>query len=118
LTCGPAPIANRSSVAVAEIDTMRFGRRAIRTLPFAALTVTGKPGSAVVLAGFDESPQAAALSASATAMAATSRVFATKNLRVSGGVRSGGGAARTALPPRAVFVHRGAGDLARPRDGA
>jgi hypothetical protein len=37
----PAPIANRSSVPVAEIDTIRRGRLGILTAAFCARTTTG-----------------------------------------------------------------------------
>src|SRR5215204_7281604 len=41
ITCSPAPIANRSSVAVGESDTIRSGRSSIVTSPLVPSTVTG-----------------------------------------------------------------------------
>ena len=41
ITCSPAPIANRSSVAVGESDTIRSGRSSIVTCPLVPSTATG-----------------------------------------------------------------------------
>src|SRR4051812_5953646 len=62
-TCEPAPTAYRSSVAVGESDTIRVGRFAIVTGPFAAWIVTGKSGGVAACA--PETGNAAAASATA-----------------------------------------------------
>src|SRR5262245_18995140 len=72
MTWSPAPIANRSSVAVGESDTMRSGLAWIVTSPLVPETVTGKAAAAeLTVAAFDEAgssePQAASANASATA---------------------------------------------------
>jgi hypothetical protein len=47
VTCSPAPIANRSSVAVGDTETILVGSRLMVTLPFAACTVTGNDAAAL-----------------------------------------------------------------------
>src|SRR5689334_1691222 len=106
MTCRPAPMANSVSVFVGESTTIRDGRLPIVTWPLAASTVTGNFASAALGA-----PQARAVAASS---APARTLLDMKDLRVSGGRWLGGCAARTSLPPRVVFVRRGAGDLARP----
>ena len=61
ITCLPAPIANRVSVAVADSETIRTGRFGTVTLPFETVIVAGN-GAAVVRPG-----AASAVDASATA---------------------------------------------------
>src|SRR5882762_9863480 len=68
MTCAPAPIAKRSSVALADNETMRSGRFASVTEPFAAVTVTGNNGAPAA-----EAYGQAAITATATAAARSLR---------------------------------------------
>src|SRR5437763_14145934 len=77
MTCRPAPIANRSSVAVGDNEMIRLGRCLIVTLPLAAVTVTGNawPGAAasVLLAPAQAAARvAAAINAASSATASCS----------------------------------------------
>jgi hypothetical protein len=83
----PAPIANRSSVAVADSDTIRRGARETVTDPFDAATVSGKPDPAdgwVAVDDVDEpdDPHPASRAASSGANRPTSLRLDIKNLRI------------------------------------
>src|ERR1700730_774121 len=75
MTCAPAPMANRSSVALADSETIRCGRFGSVTEPLAAATVIGNSGAPAA-----EAYGQAAVSATATAAAISLRRDI-KNLR-------------------------------------
>ena len=76
-TCLPAPMAYSISVPVAESETMRVGRLAMTTSPLAAFTVAGNPAvllpPAPAFLSLPLEPHAAAVTATSTATAASSR---------------------------------------------
>src|SRR5581483_4364605 len=97
-TCGPAPMANRSSVPVELSETIRAGRLVSVTRPAPVVSVTGKALVAVAAC-----PVAASWSAR-TNPAVSGASFLVDIRKPPLSAEGGGsavGAAQTALPPRA-----------------
>src|SRR5439155_1992938 len=95
ISCEPAPIANRSSVAVAESETIRSGRESSWIAPAVVVTVTGNNG-----AGFEDAGDACG----ATPSAASTSSAASLVLNIKTSARRRREEARRHLPHEPPFL--------------